>query len=96
MLFFSLNIRGIGGTLKAASIRRLLTSTQPEIVFFQETLVTAQKSRDFFLSYRPDWAICSVSSMGTSGGLLAAWDPTFFELSPYLTVGEFYYQAGIF
>jgi hypothetical protein len=65
----------------------LLTSTRPEIIFFQETLVTAQKSRDFLLSFRPEWAVCSVSSVGTSGGLLAAWDPTFFDLSPYLTVG---------
>jgi exonuclease III len=87
MLLLSLNIRGIGGTLKAASIQRCLALTRPEIIFFQENLVSTQKSRDFLLSINPTWVVCSVSSVGTSGGLLAAWDPYLFELVPSLTVG---------
>jgi hypothetical protein len=31
--------------------------------------------------------VCSVNSVGNSGGLLVAWDPNYFELIPYLTVG---------
>jgi exonuclease III len=87
MLFLSLNVRGIGGTLKVASFRRLLDHTRPEIIFLQETLVPAQKARDFLLNFRPSWAICSVNSVGNSGGLLATWDPNLFDLVPYLTVG---------
>jgi exonuclease III len=87
MLLLSLNVRGIGGTLKAASFRRLIDQSSPEIVFLQETLVSAQKARDFFLIFVPSWAICSVNSVGSSGGLLVAWDTRFFELSPFLTVG---------
>jgi hypothetical protein len=87
MLLLSLNVRGIGGTLKVASIRRLLALTLPEVIFFQETLVSAQKARDFFLSFRPSWAVCSVNSVGNSGGLLVAWNPSLYDLAPYLTVG---------
>jgi hypothetical protein len=64
MLLLSLNIQGIRGTLKAASIQRCLALTCPKIIFFQETLVSAQKSRDFLLSINPTWAVCSVSSRG--------------------------------
>jgi exonuclease III len=76
MLFLSLNIIGIGGTLKVASVRRLLVETRLDIIFFQETMVNAQKERDFLHSFRPSWLSSIVSSMGNSGGLLVAWDPT--------------------
>jgi hypothetical protein len=36
---------------------------------------------------RPSWVICVVNSVGTSGGLLVAWDPNKFDLVPYLSVG---------
>jgi exonuclease III len=87
MLLLSLNIRGIGGTLKAASVHRLLDRTRPDIVFFQETLSDEQKARDFMLQLRPSWAAATVNSLGTSGGLLVAWDPNSFDLKPFLTAG---------
>ena len=87
MILLSLNIRGIGGTLKAASVRRLLDRTRPDIVFFQETLSDEKKARDFLLQLRPSWAATTVNSLGTLGGLLVAWDPIFFDLKPFLTVG---------
>jgi exonuclease III len=86
MIFLSLNIRGIGGTLKAASVRRLLDRTRPDIVFFQETLSDEKKARDFLLQLRPSWAATAVNSLGSSGGLMVAWDPNLFELKPFLTV----------
>jgi hypothetical protein len=64
-----------------------MDQVMPEIVFLQETLVLAQKARDFFYCFRPSWAICSVNSVGTSGGLLVDWDPSLFELSPFIFVG---------
>jgi exonuclease III len=51
MLLLSLNIRGIGGTLKVASFRRLVDHTRPEIIFLQETLVSAQKAKDFCIFF---------------------------------------------
>ena len=39
MLLLSLNVRGVGGTLKVASVRRLLEHTHPDIILLQETLV---------------------------------------------------------
>jgi exonuclease III len=69
MIFLSLNIRGVGGPLKSASMRRLLNRTNPDIIFLQETLVDEKKARSFMNSLRPAWLACVVSSVGKSGGL---------------------------
>jgi hypothetical protein len=87
MLVLSLNLRGTGGALKLASVHSVLEKTHPNIVFFQETLVHSEKARCFFQLLRPKWLVCAVNSVGTSGGLLAAWDPSYFDLVPYLTCG---------
>jgi hypothetical protein len=87
MLLFSLNVRGIGGTLKAASFCHFMEQTKPEIVFLQKIVAPAPKARDFFLCFRPSWATCSVNSVGTSVGLLVAWDPSLFELAPFISMG---------
>jgi hypothetical protein len=87
MLLLTLNIRGIGGTLKAASVRRLLDQTRPDIIFLQETLVHEQKARDFMHHLRPSWVSSVVNYVGTSGGLLVTWDPNLYELVPFLTIG---------
>jgi len=88
MLLLSLNIRGMKGTLKKASIRILLEQTRLEIIFFlQETLVLAQNSRDSMHALRPSWVSCVVNALGTSGGLRVSWDPTVYDLVPFLTIG---------
>jgi exonuclease III len=87
MIVLSLNIRGIGGTLKAASFRRLLERSKPDIIFLQETLSVEQKSRDFLHLFRSSWVTAAVNSIGNSGGLLVAWDPCLFDLRPFLTSG---------
>jgi hypothetical protein len=38
-------------------------------------------------SFRPSWVSCAVNSLGTSGGLIASWDPSLFNLVPFLTIG---------
>jgi hypothetical protein len=55
MIYISLNLRGVGGTLNAASFRRTLDLTRPNIVLLQETLVTEQKARDFLIKLCPTW-----------------------------------------
>jgi hypothetical protein len=87
MILLSLNIRGVGGPLQLASLKRLLEKTRPPVVLLQETLVDSRKSRNFMNFLRPDWLVCTVSAVGTSSGLLATWDSTMFELSPVLSLG---------
>jgi endonuclease/exonuclease/phosphatase family metal-dependent hydrolase len=87
MILLSLNIRGVGGPLKQASMRRIIDQTQPSIIFLQETLVAASVARDFMHLLRPSWLSCAASSVGTSGGLLVTWDPAYFNLSPMLSPG---------
>jgi hypothetical protein len=87
MILISINIRGVGGPLKQASMRRLLEKTQSSIIFLQETLVDAFVARDFMHQLRPSWLACATSSVGNSGSLLASWDPTLFDLSPMLSPG---------
>jgi hypothetical protein len=87
MILLTLNIRGVGGPLKLASFRRLVFKTSPNLIFLQETLVSAEKARSFMNKIKPDWCVCAVSVVGTSGGLLVSWDPSFFDLVPYLCIG---------
>jgi len=47
MILLYLNIRRVGGTLKTASLRRLLSRTLPDIIFLQETLVAEKRARLF-------------------------------------------------
>jgi len=86
MFLLSLNVREVGGALKIASVRRLLDTKHPDILFFQETLVDEQKARDFVHLLRPNWVSSSVSSVGNLGGLLVSWDPSIFALTLYLSV----------
>jgi hypothetical protein len=87
MILLSINIRGVGGPLKQTSLKRIIDQTQPSLIFLQETLVEASVARDFMHLLRPTWLSCAASSVGTSGGLLATWDPAFFNLSPMLSPG---------
>jgi hypothetical protein len=58
-----------------------------DIIFLQETLVDSKKARLFLNRFLSNWHICTVSSLGNSGGLVVAWDPTKFDLSPFLCCG---------
>jgi exonuclease III len=54
MILFSLNIRGIGGPLKAVALRRVLDRVHPDIIFLQETLVEDSKARAYIQVFRPN------------------------------------------
>jgi len=68
-------------------MRRLLSKTNPDIIFLQETLVAEDKARHFMNVLCPKWMICAASSVGKSGGLLVSWDPNIFYLMPFLSCG---------
>jgi hypothetical protein len=87
MILLTLNIRGVGGSLKTASFRRLLNKTSPHIIFLQETMVTGLKARSFLNQFHLNWLTTYVDSIGNSGGLAVSWDPSVFELIPHLCSG---------
>jgi exonuclease III len=47
MILLTLNVRGVGGALKTASMHRLFTKVKLDIIFLQETLVAEDKARLF-------------------------------------------------
>jgi hypothetical protein len=87
MILISLNIIGVGGPLKSASLHRLLNRTHPDIIFVQETLVDELRARSFLTSLIPNWYTCVVSLVGKFGGLLVSWDPSKFDLTSYIRCG---------
>jgi len=66
MIFLSLNLRGVGGSLKMVYVRRLLYKTRLDIILLQENLVLELKARTYMSGLRPSWVIRVVNSMGTS------------------------------
>jgi exonuclease III len=64
MILMTLNIRGVGGTPKLHSLRRILIVHKPDILFLQETLVNEEKARHFLTSLCPSWMVSAVSSVG--------------------------------
>jgi len=68
MIMLSLNIRGVGGSLKLASMHRLLSKTTPHVIFLQETLPTDERERDSMYALRLNWMSCEISLVGSSGG----------------------------
>jgi exonuclease III len=95
MILLSLNIRGVGGTLKQASMHRVLRKVKPDVIFLQETLVDEEKARLFMLKFVPNWCSCMVSSVGNSGGLLATWDPNKFVLTSFTMQWGYYSQRHL-
>jgi hypothetical protein len=84
MILLTLNVRGVGGSLKIASVHILLTKVNADIIFLQERLVAEEKAQLFMHKIVPTWHMCVVSSIGTSGGLLVPWDPNKCTLVPSL------------
>jgi hypothetical protein len=87
MILMSINIRGVGGSPKMPSLRRILSVYKLDILFLQETLVDEEKANIFLYSLYPSWMISTVSSVGSLGGLLAAWNPDVFDLQSHLCAG---------
>jgi hypothetical protein len=95
MIFMSLNLRGIRGSLKSTSFRRALNITHPNIIFIQETMVLEHKSQAYMQKFRPSWVTCAVSLVGSSGGILVSWDPLLFKLVHFLTRGRIFLSGSI-
>ena len=87
MILLSLNLRGVEGSHKLASVRHLFHQYHSEILFFQENLVDELLARSFLHSLKPEWYSAAISSDGRSGGLLVAWDTKKFDLRHFVCCG---------
>jgi exonuclease III len=54
MIVASLNVRGVGGSLKSLSLTRFLEKIKPDVLFIQETMVGATKAREVFAKLLPN------------------------------------------
>ena len=89
MILLSMNLRVVGRDPKLTSLHRALTCIFPDILFIKETMVEEVKARALVTKVLPNWYCCGIDSIGRSGGLCVAWNPT--KLSLVL----FYTCAGI-
>ena len=74
----------MGGDTKYVSLKRLLVLVRPDLVLFQETMVTTKKSRRVLARLFPGWECCSSDVVGHSGGLFCALNKCVFDLAPFL------------
>ena len=77
MILKTYNVRGLGGLPKRRALREYITSHSVQVLFLQETMVSASVACENFLKICPDWIVTATDSEGFSGGLLTAWDPHF-------------------
>jgi exonuclease III len=82
MKLLSLNIRGVGGAPKSATLRRLLASIRPNILFLQETMVEGVKARALVIKHLPGWYCCASDSVG-QWGICVAWNLAKMVLKPF-------------
>jgi len=70
MIFTSLNLRGLGGSSKITTLRRIFALIHLDVVFIQETMSEAWKACQFFLNIFLGWEVSAIDATGRSIGLL--------------------------
>lgn len=85
MSLLSLNVRGLGKVSRAQALSNLTKDTGPAILFLQETMCEDTLAIQKICNVLPDWEVAAISSHGQSGGLVAAWNPNFFDLHAFYT-----------
>ena len=89
MIILSLNMRGIGGTLKQQALKRMFFVYKPDVVMIQESMRSRSKSIEIFSSISKGWKSCSIDAEGLSKGLVTGWNANFDALSTH-TLDEGY------
>eukprot|EP00253_Pinus_taeda_P030816 PITA_30816 len=69
MKVLSFNCRGFASSPKKLALRRLLTTSQINIIFLQETLCPADTLVQSLNSWMPNWIFHAIDASGRSGGL---------------------------
>lgn len=81
MIILSLNMRGIGGTLKQQALKRMFFVYKPDVVMIQESMRSRSKAIEIFSSISKGWKSCSIDAEGLSKGLVTGWNANFDALS---------------
>ena len=75
MIILSLNVKGVGGNTKSLALKHLFEYARLDVVCIQETMVCGAKAGEVFSKLLVDWEMCTVDSIGKSGGLFSSWKP---------------------
>ena len=87
MIIKTINVRGLGGLPKRRALREYIHTHSVQVLFLQETMVSASVACENFLMICSDWVVTATDSNGLSGGLLSAWDPRFARFKSFCTPG---------
>jgi exonuclease III len=59
---------GLGAPQKNISLKRMISSLNPDIILIQETMCSSEKSRETFESWLKNWSFYAVDAEGMYGG----------------------------
>jgi hypothetical protein len=85
MNFFSINIRGVGGAPKLASLKLLLESVSRDILLVHETMLLDKIIWETFAQLLPHWIFYAMNANGQSRGILVACNPLVANFSCFST-----------
>jgi exonuclease III len=74
MKLISFNYRGVASPSKKLSLKRLVDSNHPDIIFLQETLGTSYDVSTLLEALFLSWSFSSLDARGRSGGLALGWN----------------------
>jgi exonuclease III len=74
MKLLSFNCRGLASPSKKSSLKRLVMSHQPDVLFLQETLADECSATQALLKLFPGWDFLGLDAIGRSGGLVIGWN----------------------
>ena len=86
MRILSLNVRGLGGSVKQKSLRHLISTLSPDMILLQETMTSTYPALFAFSKLCPGWEFCAIDSSGLSGGILSGWNPHVLRCKAYHTM----------
>lgn len=73
MKIVSFNCRGLVSPSKNSSLKRLIDSMEPNIIFIQETLGDSSLIKGALESLMPNFSFEAVDARGRSGGMVSRW-----------------------
>lgn len=75
MNIISMNVRGLGVTLKIRSLWVIVRTHSLDMILIQEIM----------MHICPNWFLCATSVNGLSGGLGILWNPRIFEMQKFIS-----------
>ena len=95
MRILSLNIRGLGGSVKQKILRHLLKTLSPDVVLLQETMTSTYPTLFAFSKLCPGWEFCALDSLRLSRGILSGWNPRVLRCKAYHTLAGILLKATL-